>query len=151
VSRYDKNRVVLPCLSRITRSTVVLTCVESPLKSDDNQNFSEFCLCSTNFIIVRSLLLERNIERVKIVIILYTLHYTHTFFFHVAGRSPLFSKFESVCYVGVSPYKGVSKTFRTGRLERELQIVQLSATRCSCIAILWVSLMIFAAWSENYK
>jgi hypothetical protein len=42
-------------------------------------------------------------------------------------------------------YKGVTKSFRTGRLERELQMVQLSATRCSCIAILWVSLVGFAA------
>jgi hypothetical protein len=33
-------------------------------------------------------------------------------------------------------YEGVSKSFRTSRLERELQMVQLSATRCSCIAIL---------------
>jgi len=33
-------------------------------------------------------------------------------------------------------YEGVSKSFRTGRLERQLQMVQLSATRCSCIAIL---------------
>jgi hypothetical protein len=33
-------------------------------------------------------------------------------------------------------YEGVSESFRTGRLERELQMVQLSATRCSCIAIL---------------
>jgi type IV secretory pathway TrbL component len=33
-------------------------------------------------------------------------------------------------------YEGVSKSFRTGRLERELQMVQLSATRCRCIAIL---------------
>jgi len=32
-------------------------------------------------------------------------------------------------------YEGVSKSFRTGRLERELKILQLSATRCSCIAI----------------
>jgi hypothetical protein len=31
---------------------------------------------------------------------------------------------------------GVSKSFRTGRLEREQQMVQFSATRCSCIAIL---------------
>jgi hypothetical protein len=38
-------------------------------------------------------------------------------------------------------YEGVSKIFRTGRLERELQMVQLSATRCSCLAILWVSLV----------
>jgi hypothetical protein len=29
-------------------------------------------------------------------------------------------------------YEGVSKSFRTGRLERELQMVQLSAIRCSC-------------------
>jgi hypothetical protein len=46
---------------------------------------------------------------------------------------------------GVSPsYKFVPKSFRTGRLERELQMVQLSTTRCSCIAILWVSLVSFA-------
>jgi hypothetical protein len=42
-------------------------------------------------------------------------------------------------------YEGVSKSFRTGRLERELQMVQLSATGCSCVAILWVSLVSFAA------
>jgi hypothetical protein len=41
--------------------------------------------------------------------------------------------------------KGVSKSFWTGNLEWELQMVQLSATRCSCIAILWVSLVSFAA------
>jgi hypothetical protein len=43
------------------------------------------------------------------------------------------------------PYEGKFKSFRTSRLERELQMVQLSATTCSCIAILWVSLMSFAA------
>jgi hypothetical protein len=42
-------------------------------------------------------------------------------------------------------YEGVSKSFRTGHLERELQIVQLAATRCSCIAILWISLVSSAA------
>jgi hypothetical protein len=42
-------------------------------------------------------------------------------------------------------YEGVSKSFRTVRLERELHMVQLSATKCSCIAILWVSLVSFAA------
>jgi hypothetical protein len=42
-------------------------------------------------------------------------------------------------------YEGVSKSFRTGRLERELQMVQLSASRCILIAILWVSLVSFAA------
>jgi hypothetical protein len=41
-------------------------------------------------------------------------------------------------------YEGVSKSFRTGRLLRELQMIQLSATRCSYIAILWVSLVSFA-------
>jgi len=39
----------------------------------------------------------------------------------------------------------VSKSFRTGRLKRELQMVQLSATRCSCTAIWWISLVSFAA------
>jgi hypothetical protein len=33
-------------------------------------------------------------------------------------------------------YEGVFKSFRTGRLEREMQMVQLSATRCSSITIL---------------
>jgi hypothetical protein len=42
-------------------------------------------------------------------------------------------------------YESVSKSFRTGRLERELQMVQLSSTKCSCIAILWVSLVSIAA------
>jgi hypothetical protein len=41
-------------------------------------------------------------------------------------------------------YEGVSKSFRTGRLERELQMVQLFATVCSCIAVLWVILVSFA-------
>jgi hypothetical protein len=40
-------------------------------------------------------------------------------------------------------YEGVSKSFRTGSLEREQQMVQLSATRCSFVAILWVSLVSF--------
>jgi len=38
-------------------------------------------------------------------------------------------------------YEGVSRSFRTGRLEREPQMIRLSATRCSCIATLWVSLV----------
>jgi len=42
-------------------------------------------------------------------------------------------------------YEGVSKNFRTGHLERELQMVELSTTKCSCIAILWVSLVNFTA------
>jgi hypothetical protein len=46
--------------------------------------------------------------------------------------------------LGFKTYGGVSESFRTGRLERELQMVQLSATRFSCITILWVSLMSFA-------
>jgi hypothetical protein len=42
-------------------------------------------------------------------------------------------------------YDVVSKSFRAGRLERELQMVQLFDTKCNCIAILWVSLVSFAA------
>jgi hypothetical protein len=37
------------------------------------------------------------------------------------------------------------QSFRTGRLERELQMVKLSATAYGCITILWVSLVSFAA------
>jgi len=33
-------------------------------------------------------------------------------------------------------HDGVSKSFRTGHLAQELKMVQLSATMCSCIAIL---------------
>jgi hypothetical protein len=47
-------------------------------------------------------------------------------------------------------YEGVSKSFRTGRLERELQMEELSATMCSCIVILWVSLVSFVAHNPLY-
>jgi hypothetical protein len=47
--------------------------------------------------------------------------------------------------ISVSSWEGVSRSFRTGRLEWELQMVQLSATKCSCISILWVSLVSFDA------
>jgi len=36
--------------------------------------------------------------------------------------------------------EGVSKSFWAGFLYCELQMVQLSATRCSCITTLWVSI-----------
>jgi hypothetical protein len=42
-------------------------------------------------------------------------------------------------------YKGVSKSFQSGHLEQELQMVQLSAAKCSYITILWGSLVNFAA------
>jgi hypothetical protein len=42
-------------------------------------------------------------------------------------------------------YEYVSKSFRTSRLERELQMVQLSATTCSRIANLWLSLVSFVS------
>jgi hypothetical protein len=42
-------------------------------------------------------------------------------------------------------WHSVSKSFRTGHLEQELQMVQLSATRCSCITIVLVTLVSFAA------
>jgi small-conductance mechanosensitive channel len=42
-------------------------------------------------------------------------------------------------------YESLSKSFRTGRLKRELHMVLLSATKCSCIAILCVSLVSYSA------
>jgi hypothetical protein len=50
---------------------------------------------------------------------------------------------------GVYMYEDVSKSFRTGHLARQLQMVQLSATRYSCIAILSVSLVSFAATTHR--
>jgi hypothetical protein len=38
-------------------------------------------------------------------------------------------------------YEGASKSFRTGRLERELQTVHFSPTRRVYVAILWISLV----------
>jgi hypothetical protein len=53
--------------------------------------------------------------------------------------------FYSIRNVKPLHHDDVSKSFRTGRLERILQMVKLSATRCSCIAILSVSLVSFVA------
>jgi hypothetical protein len=54
----------------------------------------------------------------------------------------LWSKIQSVLlYTRVNP----NVSGLAGCLERELQMLQLSATSCSCIAILWVSLASFAA------
>jgi hypothetical protein len=66
------------------------------------------------------------------------------------GTSPLKTHW---CFTGhvnskklrTTLYEGVSKSFRAGRMERELQMVQLSAIKCSCVAILWASLVSFAA------
>jgi hypothetical protein len=41
-------------------------------------------------------------------------------------------------------YEAVSKSFRTGGLERGLQMIELCTTGCSCISILWVSMASFA-------
>jgi hypothetical protein len=48
-------------------------------------------------------------------------------------------------YIYKQTLEFVSRSFRTGRLERELQIVQLSNIRCNCIGILWVIVVSFAA------
>jgi hypothetical protein len=48
-------------------------------------------------------------------------------------------------YTYYTTYEGVSKSSRTANLERVLQKVQLSATRCRSIAILWVIIENFAA------
>jgi len=44
-------------------------------------------------------------------------------------------------------YEGVSKSFRTGGLERVLQMVQLSATRGSCVAFEQVPVVYFVIGS----
>jgi hypothetical protein len=42
-------------------------------------------------------------------------------------------------------YLGVPKSFRTGRLERELQMVQLSATRCSVSPVSFAAITLCVA------
>jgi hypothetical protein len=64
------------------------------------------------------------------------------FSYKITPNSLTFCDFSSE---GKGHYEGVSKSFRTGRLERELQMVQLSATIYSFIAILWVILVSFVA------
>jgi hypothetical protein len=54
-------------------------------------------------------------------------------------------KTNEACIGESNTYESVSKSFRTGHLKREPQTVQLSANKCSCIDILWVSLVSFAA------
>jgi hypothetical protein len=47
-------------------------------------------------------------------------------------------------YSKIHIYEGVTKSFQMGRLEQEMQMLQLSDPRCSRIDILWVSLVSFA-------
>jgi hypothetical protein len=55
----------------------------------------------------------------------------------LAGENAEFHNFNfPILSLNYSVYEGVSKSFRTGRLKRELQMVQLSATRCSCSVII---------------
>jgi hypothetical protein len=67
---------------------------------------------------------------------LYKLLYIILYSIHISVMRPR--------VIGNNAHGGVSKSFRTGRLERELQVVQFSASRRSCIAILWFSLASFA-------
>jgi hypothetical protein len=50
-----------------------------------------------------------------------------------------------VCVCVWERERGYIQSFQIVHLEREPQMVQLSASRCSCINILWVSLVTFAA------
>jgi hypothetical protein len=54
-------------------------------------------------------------------------------FYNLLHPFPIFT--DELCF-GDAGNEGVSKSFRTDHLERILQMVQLFATRCSCIAIL---------------
>jgi hypothetical protein len=62
----------------------------------------------------------------------FVLHFGEETVFTSRPTSPLV--WQSTIYT-LRTYDGVSKSFRTDRLERELQMVELSATRCSCISL----------------
>jgi hypothetical protein len=91
------------------------------------------------FCYVPSECLKNKINRLKKVT------YGNTVYFKLFSFNGISTYFIRSLNLKICRHERVSKSFRTGRLERELQMVQLSATRCSCIAILWVSLMSFAA------
>jgi hypothetical protein len=63
---------------------------------------------------------------------------------HAQHQIGLWLPIHSYCLY-LTAHDSVSKSVWTGCLEQELQMVQLSATRCSCITILWASLVSFAA------
>jgi hypothetical protein len=106
-----------------------------------------------------ALLLKHCSEFTHFISTMNMLHEENTFAFHyiyrgsetsaLLGSVPLVCHTLLVCLYDSAfswyDHESVSKSFRTGRMERELQMVQLSATRCSRIAILWVSLVSFAA------
>jgi len=54
---------------------------------------------------------------------------------HVKKNVIVLFKFMLHISIVRNEYEGESKSFRTGRLERELQMVRLSVTKCSCSAI----------------
>jgi hypothetical protein len=61
-----------------------------------------------------------------------------------SGSKTLFVHINAKYINPCTQYEGVSRSFQTDCLEQELQMVQLSVTRCSRVAILWVSLVSFA-------
>jgi hypothetical protein len=73
-----------------------------------------------------------------IVIVAYSVYMWYLYVFRWLHFLEYFYDFKNV-------YEGVFRSFQTGHLERELQMVQFSATKCSCIAIPWVSLVSFTA------
>jgi hypothetical protein len=75
-----------------------------------------------------------------------SLHVQYRIWLSLGNRMLVFyRRSTSETWLSLRRYEGVSKSFRTGRLGPELQMIQLSAIRCRCIAILWVSLVSFAA------
>jgi hypothetical protein len=68
----------------------------------------------------------------------------YTFFDKITGKLCESWSCTGVQHRSGAKCDGVSKSFRTGRLEPELQMVQLSASRWSRITISWVSLVSFA-------
>jgi hypothetical protein len=68
----------------------------------------------------------------------YFLHYTTSFLF-ICSSSSMRIPYATRSFLGTT-YEGVSKSFWTGWLEQELQMIQLSATRYSYTTTLQVSL-----------
>jgi hypothetical protein len=83
-------------------------------------------------------LIVKIINKVNISDMLILIGYFHSRVGNVQTEKKILANTEKILEIEMerNEYERVFKSFRTGRLERELQMVQLSATRCSCITIL---------------
>jgi hypothetical protein len=140
--KFDTHFNLKPCLPtgfvghKFYKSTITnMTTVQNSEVIFDQSNVNRICTY------VRTRTYKDDV--VVVVVILISITYvqlqnlTRVEFDSMLTLAPVkYAKPQAKLHFILRKYEGVSKSFRTGRLERELQMAQLSANRCSCIAIL---------------